>query len=100
MKHHYIFFTIAIITLLLLATAAHAQTNKTNATNPLEKAAGLADQVAGYLKKIAYAIIVIAAFVGVINYAFGRGPEWLSRAVLAAFLISLVMWIISYFIGG
>ena len=97
MKHHYIFFTI-IITLLLLATAAHAQTN--NTTNPLEKATSLADQVAGYLKKIAYAIIVIAAFVGVINYAFGRGPEWLSRAVLAAFLISLVMWIISYFIGG
>ena len=98
MKHHYIFFTI-IITLLLLATAAHAQTNKTNATNPLEKAASLADQVASYLKKIAYAIIVIAAFVGVINYAFGRGPEWLGRAVLAAFLISVVLWIIGQFIA-
>lgn len=98
MKHHYIFFTI-IITLLLLATAAHAQTNKTNATNPLEKAASLADQVAGYLKKIAYAIIVIAAFVGVINYAFGRGPEWLGRAVMAAIAISVVLWIIGQFIA-
>jgi len=99
LEHHYVFFTIVITTLLLLATAAHAQTNKTSATNPLKKAASLADQVANYLKKIAYAIIVIAAFVGVINYAFGRGPEWLGRAVMAAIAISVVLWIIGQFIA-
>ena len=93
-----VFFTMVIVATLLLATAAYAQ-NETSATNPLEKAAGLANQVASYLKKIAYAIIVIAAFIGVINYAFGRGPEWLGRAVMAAIALSVVLWLIGQFLA-
>lgn len=73
--------------------------NTTNKTNPLQKAVSLANQVADALQKLAYAMVVIAFFVGVIHWAMGRGPEWLSRAILAAFAIATGMWIISYFIG-
>ena len=89
------------LSLLPLLAPAKAYAQKTNTSiKPFEKAVSLADQVANYLKRIAYAVVIIAFFIGVIHWAFGRGPEWISRAVIAAFLISLGMWIIGYFLGG
>lgn len=85
---------------LLAPAKAYAQNMTNTSIKPFEKAVSLADQVANYLKRIAYAVVIIAFFIGVIHWAFGRGPEWISRAVIAAFLISLGMWIIGYFLGG
>ena len=92
------------IVLVLLASwpvIAYAQSsNGSNQSNPLTKVENVTNQVAGALKGIAYAVITIAAFIGVIHYAMGRGPEWLGRAVMAAVALSVVLWIIGQFMGG
>jgi membrane protein YdbS with pleckstrin-like domain len=85
-----------VLVLLLQPLTAYAANNT---TNPLQKAVNLANTVADALKKLAYTIIVIAAFIGAINYAFGKGPEWLGRAALAAIALSAVLWLIGQFMG-
>ncbi len=92
--------TLALLAQLVLPLIAYAETTNTiTTTNPLEKAVSLTNQVADALQKIAYSIVIIAFFVGVIHWSMGKGPEWLSRAILAAFLIAAGMWAIGYFIG-
>ncbi|BES82564.1 hypothetical protein [Pyrodictium abyssi] len=94
----------ALLTLVStqLALVAYAQTETTtNVSIPaVEKVVGTADYLAGKLKTLASAVIVIAGLVGVINYATGKGPEWLWRAAMAAVLVAAFFWFIGYVMGG
>ena len=90
---------LAQLTPPLIASAATTTTPANNTGNPLEKAVSLTETLADGLRKLAASMITVAALVGVIHYAMGRGPEWLGRAVMAAVLLSIVTWVVSYFIG-
>ena len=70
-----------------LAVVAYAQ-------NELEKISSTAQMLADWMKTIAYIVLTIAAFVGVVNYVFGKGPEWLGRAAMASIALAVVLWII------
>jgi len=74
----------------IIACAQSAQTNKT-----LQKIAHAASQFTSWLKTIAYIVFVAAAFIGVINYVFGRGPEWLGRVAMGAVALAVVLWFIA-----
>ena len=86
----------ALIVLVLLSwpvIAQSAQTNNTN--NTLQKITHAANQFTSWLKTIAYIVFVAAAFIGVINYVFGRGPEWLGRVAMGAVALAVVLWFIA-----
>lgn len=73
-----------------LAVVAYAQTEN----DTLEKISGTAERLADWMKTIAYVVLIIGAFVGVVNYMMGKGPEWLGRVAAAAILVAVVLWII------
>lgn len=85
---------LALLAQLPLAYAAN------NVTIPvLEKAVALAVGTASSLRKLAYAMIGVAFFIGVIHWLTGRGPDWIIRAVMAVIIIAAGLWVISYFMS-
>jgi len=86
---------LALVAQLALPLIAYAEaTNTAAAANGLERITSAAEQLANWLKTIAYIVLVIGAFIGVLNYVFGKGPEWLARVAGAAIILSVVLWII------
>ena len=88
---------------LFQPVAAAAQTTTTTTTNfsipVVEKITTASNYLAKSLQTIAYAMIIIAGFVGIIHWVTGRGPDYLVKAILAAIGVAFFLWLVGYIMG-